>query len=333
MGIELTAEQQAVLVQTRAVDTTAEFEALLATVRTEMNQVVQEVMAPSQAIDDTLIELRDLYLTAVQHAVVLEGVGYTEARLEAFRTGLRLLDTAHLWFGEGARTGAFRALNVAKLVAASRPFRARLKAYAAQAFVFEPDIAARFADVNSSRTVEEEIADLRMLMGEARSRQEQLSAVGVTEAFLVEGEALLDNAEKRDLLGVLGIRQHDDAITLRNAILTYTILLGREARAAGVNACFGKAEVRVRFEGLSFRKALRRLRPKTRPAAASGEGPEKPVPDKPTTPTGPSKPTTPAPTTTSGNATTTGSPTKATVSVTAPAVIEVAEAPPASAPG
>ncbi|AKT40993.1 hypothetical protein [Chondromyces crocatus] len=264
MAITLSPAQQAVLVQTRALDTPAQFEALLAAARPEIDQVVQEVMAPAQAIDDILIELRDLYLTVIEQSAALATVGYGQGRREAFCAAIQLLDTGHLWFGEGARTGAYRTLNVEDLVALSRPYRARLKAYGAQAFVFEPKVAALFADVNRSRTVAEEIADLRVLVNEARARQARLVTVGVTEAFLVEGEELLRTAESRDLLGILGIRHQDEAILLRNEILTYAVMLGREARAAGVNACFHEPKVRVRFEGASFRQALRRLRPKRR---------------------------------------------------------------------
>lgn len=142
----------------------------------------------------------------------------------------------------------------------SRPWRERLAAYAAQAFVFEPEIADLFADVNSSGTIEEEIEDLRMLVQESKLHRDWLIEVGASEAFLNQGDALLKAAETRDLLGILGLRNKDEALSLRNRILTYATQLGREARAAGVNGCFDQPEARKRFEAASFRQALRRLR-------------------------------------------------------------------------
>ncbi|MFW5741049.1 MAG: hypothetical protein ACOC1F_11860, partial [Myxococcota bacterium] len=43
-------------------------------------------------------------------------------------------------------------------------------------------------------------------------------------------------------------------------LLTYAVMLGNEARAAGFNACFDDDKARKRFEKASFRNALRRLR-------------------------------------------------------------------------
>jgi hypothetical protein len=117
-------------------------------------------MGPAQPIPTTLTELRDLYLTVTLHASALSAVNYKAPRREQFRDSIRLLDTGHLGFGEGARGGAYRVQNVEQVITASRPWRARLKAFAAQAFVFEPETAEIFADVNTSGTLEEEIDDL-----------------------------------------------------------------------------------------------------------------------------------------------------------------------------
>ncbi|WP_437595298.1 hypothetical protein WMF28_22445 [Sorangium sp. So ce590] len=51
--------------------------------------------------------------------------------------------------------------------------------------------------------------------------------------------------------------------------MTYATLLGYEARAAGVNACWEIPEAKRRFSAASFRNALRRLRPKRRGSAAA----------------------------------------------------------------
>jgi hypothetical protein len=61
---------------------------------------------------------------------------------------------------------------------------------------------------------------------------------------------------------VLGLRSQDEAITLRNMLLTYAMQLTREARAAGVNACLEANDARRRFEAASLRNALRRLKPR-----------------------------------------------------------------------
>ncbi|WP_437565140.1 hypothetical protein [Sorangium sp. So ce542] len=58
-------------------------------------------------------------------------------------------------------------------------------------------------------------------------------------------------------------------MALRNSIVTYATLLGHEARAAGVNACWDLPEAKRRFSAASFRNALRRLRPKRRGSAAA----------------------------------------------------------------
>lgn len=93
-------------------------------------------------------------------------------------------------------------------------------------------------------------------------------AVGMAEAYLQDGETQLREAEGRDLLGVLGLRNLEEAQILRNTILTYAIQLSREARSAGINACYNDATARRRFEAASFRNALRRLRGR-RPAGGA----------------------------------------------------------------
>jgi hypothetical protein len=212
----------------------------------------------------TLTELRDLFLSVTTYADKLEAKKYGPARRQLFCEAIRLLDTAQLWFGEGNRAGAFRVRPVVEVVAASRPWRARLSAFATQAFVFEPETADLFADVNASGTLDEEVDDLRLLLQAAEQHRTALEDVGMTESFLKQGEGLLREAEGRDLLGVLGLRNQEEASLLRNRILTYAVLLGREARAAGVNACWEDETARRRFEAASFREALRRLRPKRR---------------------------------------------------------------------
>ncbi|WP_437774140.1 hypothetical protein [Sorangium sp. So ce1097] len=79
----------------------------------------------------------------------------------------------------------------------------------------------------------------------------------------------------RDLLRILGLRNREEAMVFSNSIVTYATLLGHEARAAGVNACWDMPEAKRRFSAASFRNALRRLRPKRRGRA---DAPDEPAP-------------------------------------------------------
>jgi hypothetical protein len=157
-----------------------------------------------------------------------------------------------------------------EVIAASRPWRGRLKAYGAQAFVFEPAIADQFADVNTSGTLDEEKADLAMLTGLVEQHKTRLMAVGMKPDLVIQGKVLLDEANGHGLLGILGIRSQEEAIGLRNRILTYATLLAREARAAGINGCFDDAPTMEKFEAASFRNALRRIQPRRRGAGDGG---------------------------------------------------------------
>lgn len=262
MPIELSKEQHDILKQTARVETPAEFQALLAAAKPRMDAIVVEIQEPSQPVSTTLTELRDLALTVHQHGAHLDAKKYLQPQRTAFFDAIRLLDTAHSWFGEGVRTGAFRTRNVEQTIEASRPWRARLKAFGEHAFVFAPAIAEQFADVNSSGTLPEEVEDLGMLNSLVEQHRDALMAVGLTEKHVQEGKALYEEANGRDLTGILGLRNRAEATALRNRILTFAILLGREARVAGVNACFDEPEARRRFEAASFRDAMRRLRPR-----------------------------------------------------------------------
>jgi hypothetical protein len=264
MALELSPEQQAVLKDTAPAKDPTEFQALLKAAEPEMNRVVREIMEPSQPIDTTVIELRDLLLTVDAYTMALDAVSYGPERRTLFRDSIRLVATAGLWFSEGARMGAFRTRSVEEVIQASRPWRARLKAFGAQAFVFEPDIAEQFADINSTGTLAEEKEDLRILISLVDQYQAQLMAVGMKPGFANEGKTLLDEASGRDLVAILGLRNREEASALRNRIVTYATMMGREARAAGLNGCFDNPEASRRFEAASFRNALRRLKPRRR---------------------------------------------------------------------
>jgi hypothetical protein len=271
MPIELSPEQLSVLHETREAADPAEFQALLDHAKPEMDRIVREVMEPAQAISTTITELRDLYLSVDTHQAQLSAVTYGAPRRALLRDSIRLVATADLWLSEGARAGAYRVRSVEEVVQASRPWRARLKAYGAQAFIFEPEVADQFADVNSTGTLDEEKQDLRALNELVKQHADRLAAVGMKPAFQREGKALLDETSGRDLLGVLGLRNQEEAIFLRNRIVTYATLLGGEARAAGINGCFDDVDARRRFEAASFRSVLRRLRPRRQRGATRDE--------------------------------------------------------------
>jgi hypothetical protein len=264
MGIELSESQRKVLEETAPVHTPESFNLLRAEAESEMRRIVREVMEPSQATDTTLTELRDLYLTVVEHQTALVAKKYGPERRALFRDAIRLADTAQTWFGAGVRAGQYRPRTVAEVVAASRPWRAEVAAIAGHAFVFEPEVATQFADVNSTGTLDEERSDIVELNRLIALHDQRLREYGLTMALVERGKTLLEEADGRDLVGILGLRNHDEAITLRNRLVTYAVLLGREVRAAGVNACFHDEPARRRFEKASFRQALRRLRPSRR---------------------------------------------------------------------
>jgi hypothetical protein len=265
MALKLSPEQESMLAETKRCDSSVDFKALLTVAEPEITRIVREVYEPEQAIAMTLVELRDLYLLTGAHMPTLAGVKYTAEKRAGFRDAIRLFDTAHTWFGEKIRSGDFRPRSIQEVLAASRPWRDRLAAYAGQAFAFETE--ALFCDINSSGTLPEEQTDLKALNGlvEVPDYQAALRDVGMTDEFIIQGQQLLAEAEGRDLIGVLGLRSQDEAMTLRNRLMTYAVLRGREARAAGINACYDDLPVKSLFDASSFRNAMRRLRDRRRP--------------------------------------------------------------------
>jgi hypothetical protein len=269
MPIDLTEQQRKVLQETRAVDEPSEFQKLLDEATPEMNRIVSEVMEPAQPIPTILTELRELYLSVSVYEEALQGVQYDSTQKVFFRDAIRLIDTAHTWFGEGQRAGQYRVRSVDEVIQASRPWRGRIKAIGEHEFVFEPEIAEQFADTNTSGTLTEEMSDLKFLNKLVDQYKDRLVGKGLTDELILQGKQLQQEADGRDIAGILGLRDKDEALALRSRLVTYGILRGRQARAAGINACFDNAEARRRFEAASFRNALRRLRPRRKGAAAT----------------------------------------------------------------
>jgi hypothetical protein len=272
MNISIEENARVVLQETRRLDTPEQFQTLLDQERSEMDLRVHEPMVPNQPIDTTLVELHDAYALVREHATPLAKVKYGPERQAQLCIAIRLLDTAHVWFGEGKRQGAYRPRSVEATVQASRPWRARINAIAQHALVFEPELAERFAYVNTTGTLDEEKSELAELNDLVKTNRARLAEYGLTDELVAQGKTLAAEADGRDLLGILGLRTQDDALALRDKILSYAVLLGHEAQAAGVNAFFGDEAVRSRFEASSIRNALRRLRPRRRRAVVETPG-------------------------------------------------------------
>jgi hypothetical protein len=284
MAIELTEAQMRVLAETAPVATREEFRVLLDEAAPEMIDIFEthanEVERPNQPIPMTLTELRDLYLVANDpaYAAALAERRFGPERVALLRGSVRLLATAHLWFGEGNRAGLYRPKTAAETIEASRPWREAIRRFANQAFVRDRKLKDEFADANSSRTIEEEEEDLRSLNALIQKHLPELIEFGLTDELVAKGKELLAAVEQRQLLGVLGIRSFEEALHLRNQLLTYAIFMAEEARAAGENAFVREPQRRRRFEAISFRNAARRFQGgRRRPGDAEDAAPAAPA--------------------------------------------------------
>jgi hypothetical protein len=79
---------------------------------------------------------------------------------------------------------------------------------------------------------------------------------------------------------VLDIKSEQEAVELRNSLLTYVTFLGQEARTKAINTFSHELLANNRFEGKNFRNAIRRVKPKRR-ANSNNEEETKPIPDPP----------------------------------------------------
>lgn len=260
MVLELTKEEEEVLERTHTFNKVEEFQAALERNAQEMSQIIIEVFAPNKPVRDTLKELRRLALLVWQYRQQLVRVRYDDERVALFFDAIRLLDTANTWFAEKIGTGAFSPKTIAEILGESIPWREELRAYANYAFVFDRQKALMFADVNTSKKLEEEEDDLLTLNGLIDQHREMLIKAGMPPEFELEGKRLYLQAKGHDLLGILGIESQNAALELRNKLLTYAILLSKEARAAGSLVFIKNDDVRSKFAAATFQRALRRLR-------------------------------------------------------------------------
>lgn len=269
----LNEKQKDILAKTEPVETPAEFQALRDSAKARMDEVVKETQEPNQAVSTTLTELRDLLITAHDYAADLAKVNHGADKMEAYRQAIVLLATGQKWFGDGWREGLFRVRPVAEIVSASKPWRNRISLIGGQAFVFDDALADQFADVNSTGTIDEEIDDLAKLNDLVEQHKTKLMACGLTDKLIQEGKALYTEATNREITGVIGLRNANEATLLRNRLLTFATLLGKEVRAAGLNACHDNPTGTTRFSAASFRNAIRAMRPKKGRGKASEEAP------------------------------------------------------------
>jgi hypothetical protein len=266
------------LQDTARIEVPEDFNKILAGEQAEISRVVREVLEPNQPVDTTLTELRDVYLSALFFETALSQANYEKSRRTSLQSALRLLEASEYWLKEENRTGTYRVRPVAEVVAASRPWRARISAIGEHAFVFDESLAEQFADVNSTGTLDEEKKDLANLNSLIAQHKEILKKYKLTDELINEGLQLSNEAKGRDFFAILGLRDQEEAISLRNKLLTYAVLLGKEARAAGINACFDYEEARRRFEVKTFRNALRRLRPRRQREEQATQHPTVPTP-------------------------------------------------------
>ncbi len=260
MGFEPTQEEMEVLATLRPDEDVERLAARVERLEAVLAQRAPEVLVPAQSLADTLTELKDVILLVLRHAQALQRVGYDQAEQDQLVDAVVTAMTFNELFAGRMRGGGFRTLTVEQVVEASRPWRARLSKAAGQAFFFEPALKAVFENVNTSRTVEEEVSDLRTLLLAARENTQALQRVGYDPAQLHKGERLLADAEGRDNVAILGIRSQSDLKLKRDRHLTLAVNLGRYARAAGLNALQDDPTGTADFERVTFRNALRRLR-------------------------------------------------------------------------
>lgn len=277
MSIELTKEQQQVIKETQPIDDSSEFKTLHQASAAEIKQVLEETeltaQVPGQPVDTTITTLREILLLTHQYQDAL-APRYGAARRALFQNAVRLAVSAQRWFGEGISEGAFRPRSVEEIISASRPWRRRIKEIADDAFSLKPRLAKPFSDVNSTRTLEEEKTDLPTLNALLKKHQEVLKEHGLTEELIQRGVTLAEEAEGRDLLAVLGLRNRKESLTLRNDLLTYAVVRGREARAAAINILSDHKEAKQRFLDISLRNAIRPYQERSK----ADETKEEPIP-------------------------------------------------------
>ncbi|MEW5853279.1 MAG: hypothetical protein AB2A00_31150 [Myxococcota bacterium] len=274
MAVVLTDEMRAVLAELQPATSPEELQALMSRLAAPLQSFVREVMEPDQSVTDTRTELQDLYLLLYSDRVALNAVGFTEVERQRLRDAVRALLTVDGVFTKQIRFGEWRPRSVEEVCKASVPWRGKLRVKAAQAFFFDDAKVATYQDHNATGTLEEEELDLKTLVAAAKQDAAELEAVGFTADDLREGERLLAEAEGRDILGVIGIRTQADMKLTRNKLLTLCVLLARHARTAAASAHWNNPDAAARFERVSFRNAIRRIRPaRATNGASSGNAP------------------------------------------------------------
>jgi hypothetical protein len=240
------------------------------------DSLVQEVLEPMQSLDVTKTELKDLYLLLTDNKEKLAQVSYGEVDLQRFRNAIVAFLTYQGLYSETTSLGEYKARPVEEVVGDSLPWRDKLRTKANQAFFFDAIRNAPYQDHNESGSIEEEVSDLRSLVASARKDKEELKKVDFVAFDIAEGERLLNEAEGRDVLALVGIRSLADLKIKRDRALTLAVLLGRYARLSGISAFWNDPEQRAKFERVSFRNAMRRLKRRRKSTVAEPQS-EAPV--------------------------------------------------------
>src|SRR5688572_25343611 len=114
------------LADTVRIESPDEFNSIRQSAEAEINRIVKEEMEPNQSIDTTLTELRDVYLSALLFESKLANFHYDKDKRGLLRDAIRLLDASNYWLNEENRAGTYRVRPVVDVIAASRPWRARI---------------------------------------------------------------------------------------------------------------------------------------------------------------------------------------------------------------
>jgi hypothetical protein len=255
MSNELTPEQTTILQETEPLETISAFKKLQAAIEPECKRMFSttEIQEPAKQVAVIVTELRALYLQVCLLLSSLKERG-------VLRDAIQLVATAQHWFGEGLRSGVYRPRPIREVIEASRPWRQKLKLMGRAAFTYNTVLVEQFSDVNSSFTLEEERKDLQVLLSLVKIHEQALTEeAGLTPQFTEEGKALLTEVEQRDLLGVMGLRTQEEALTLRNQLITFAVVFARKVAAKGALAVFDNETERKRFETFTFGGALRRI--------------------------------------------------------------------------
>lgn len=250
-------------------------------VKKPAHEMVAEVGEPKRPVRETALEATDLLIMLDEDKEMLKTVNFGTTQFNLLRDSVVALGTVEKLFSGGLAVGDWRPMSQEQVVQQSLPWRDKLFVKAEHVFFFDPRRQAVYRDRNESRTVEEEISDLYTALDNAKQDAAALASVGFGPEDIAEGERLLAQAEGRDILGLVGIRNQTEMKQLRNRYLTLVVVLAQYARSAGMSAFWNNPEKRAQYARMSFEDALQRLYPaRSRPAETTPATPATKEPEK-----------------------------------------------------